>query len=397
MKLSKLMLTMAVAASAFAACNKQETTPVVENQVINKSVVLDIANALQTKTPGTTIADGAQVTLNDYQVFFADAQGILYTPKTVTAESNAETFFEAKNADTWGLVKQFHFLPTEVNKVIVIGNYGAKIEATNTTELTELVGELKLDDENNAGATNLRLYGIDESLEVVKGDEKNHEQDNTDPHPAPRYEAVVNLTPTVARFEVNGFEYALEEGRETREYVSMVVEQISVIDFYTEATVTYAGEVSAKTPYTFFQSPTFVLDDDTIYPKYFNDPKLVPGWYLDVVGTTLTGTTQDAKTWANTENLYAYHTFPTAVPTFVVKLTATDANGIVSNLYLTTKSLTYVNDDDEIVPLTETEDAAIYKMYFKFDDSDIRSAEKCINVTITVDSWDEVIVTPSFK
>ena len=392
MKLSKLMLAMAVAASAFVACNKQETTPVV-NQVINKSVVLDIANALQTKTPGTTIADGAQVTLNDYQVFFADAQGTLYTPKTVTAEPNAETFFEAKNADTWGLVKQFHFLPTEVTKVIVVGNYGSKITAADTDALTNAIEALEIGSQQTA--TNLRLYGIDESLVAVKGDEKNHEQDNTDPHPAPRYEAVVNLTPTVARFEVSGFEYALEEGREKREYVSMVVEQISVIDFYTEATVTYAGKVSAKTPYTFFQSPTFVLDDDTIYPKYFNDPKLVPGWYLDVVGAELTGTTQDAKTWANTENLYAYHTFPTAVPTFVVKLTATDENGIVSNLYLTTKRL--VLDDEDKTELTETADAKIYKMYFKFDDGDIRSAEKCINVTITVDSWDEVIVTPEFK
>ena len=392
MKLSKLMLAMAVAASAFVACNKQETTPVV-NQVINKSVVLDIANALQTKTPGTTIADGAQVTLKDYQVFFADAQGTLYTPKTVTAELNAETFFEAKNADTWGLVKQFHFLPTEVTKVIVVGNYGSKITAADTDALTNAIEALEIGSQQTA--TNLRLYGIDESLVAVKGDEKNHEQDNTDPHPAPRYEAVVNLTPTVARFEVSGFEYALEEGREKREYVSMVVEQISVIDFYTEATVTYAGKVSAKTPYTFFQSPTFVLDDDTIYPKYFNDPKLVPGWYLDVVGAELTGTTQDAKTWANTENLYAYHTFPTAVPTFVVKLTATDENGIVSNLYLTTKRL--VLDDEDKTELTETADAKIYKMYFKFDDGDIRSAEKCINVTITVDSWDEVIVTPEFK
>ena len=392
MKLSKLMLAMAVAASAFVACNKQETTPVV-NQVINKSVVLDIANALQTKTPGTTIADGAQVTLKDYQVFFADAQGTLYTPKTVTAELNAETFFEAKNADTWGLVKQFHFLPTEVTKVIVVGNYGSKITAADTDALTNAIEALEIGSQQTA--TNLRLYGIDESLVAVKGDEKNHEQDNTDPHPAPRYEAVVNLTPTVARFEVSGFEYALEEGREKREYVSMVVEQISVIDFYTEATVTYAGKVSAKTPYTFFQSPTFVLDDDTIYPKYFNDPKLVPGWYLDVVGAELTGTTQDAKTWANTENLYAYHTFPTAVPTFVVKLTATDENGIVSNLYLTTKRL--VLDDEDKTELTETADAKIYKMYFKFDDGDIRSAEKCINVTITVDSWDEVIVTPVFK
>ena len=86
MKINKLMLAMAVAASAFAACNKQETTPQVENQVINKSIVLNIANVMPgTKDPGSTIKDDTQVQLNSYQVFFSDGED-LYAPKTVTAE-----------------------------------------------------------------------------------------------------------------------------------------------------------------------------------------------------------------------------------------------------------------------------------------------------------------------
>ena len=384
------MLTMAVAASAFAACNKQETTPVV-NEVGNKSIVLDIPNVLMTKSASEAL-EGGQVQLNDYQVFFADEGGTFYTPKSVTAEPNAETWFDSENTDTWATTKQFHFLPTEVNEVIVIGNYGSKITAANKTALTGIVGELKLDDENDtAGASNLALYGV-ATPTPVKNNNPEHIVDGTDPHPSPLYEAKVNLTPTVARFEVTGFEYAqvMKDGvAQPREYASMVVESVSIIDFYTEATVTYAGVPTAKTPYTFFQGVNgFVVNDDTVYPNYFLSEDLdMTKWWYDNVNVTLTGTT-----WANSENVYAYHTFPAEVPTFIVKLKATDAAGVTTYLYLSTKSLILENGE----ALEETEDAKIYKMYFKFDDDDISSAEKCISVSITVDSWEVVDVTPEF-
>ena len=56
MKISKLMLGMAVAATTFAACNKEDITPVVEQG--NKSVTLNIANVFQTKGTGTEVAEG---------------------------------------------------------------------------------------------------------------------------------------------------------------------------------------------------------------------------------------------------------------------------------------------------------------------------------------------------
>jgi hypothetical protein len=132
MKLSKLMLTLAVAASAFAACNKQETTPVV-NEIGNKSIVLNIANVLPaTKTPGTQIG-ATQVTLNDYQIFFVDEDGNFYSPKDATASAVEDTYFEVTEEST--LSHQFHFLDNNVTRVIVVGNKGADFAPANEAAL----------------------------------------------------------------------------------------------------------------------------------------------------------------------------------------------------------------------------------------------------------------------
>ena len=73
MKLSKLMLTIACAAAALLGCQKENVTEV-QDQPINKSIVLNLANVMPaTKGTGTTIAHETQVTLNTYQIFFADA------------------------------------------------------------------------------------------------------------------------------------------------------------------------------------------------------------------------------------------------------------------------------------------------------------------------------------
>lgn len=403
------MLTIACATFALAACQKENVTEV-QDQVINKSVVLDIANVLMTKSEGTTIANNTPVQLNSFQVFFADKNGTFYTPKDQTAVTLTDTYY--KNGDTdYATTKQFHFLPKDVVEVIVVGNMN-QLTATNRTQLETLVKEVKLADEQTPTA--LRLYGIDSQLARMDEDAEDyeHETGTEDTHPEPLYKAEIELVPTVARFEISKFEYAAEtkevtdeEGNKTtveveRQYKTMVVDNISIIDFDTEATVTFAGVVTSKTPYQYFQgSESFpTLNDDNVYPNYLNlistayknAEDKTGWWYYDEPNASLA---EGAYAW--NEKLYAYHTFPAKVPTFVVGLTATDENGIVSKLYLTTKTLN-VKDGETTKPLTATEAADIYKMEFVFTDANLRSAEKCIEVVITVDTWKEKIVVPDF-
>ena len=397
------MLTLAVAASAFAACNKQETTPVVNDNMGNKSIVLNIANVMPgTKDPGSTIKNDTQVQLNSYQVFFSDGED-LYAPKTVTAENGEPTYFSGTAAAT--LTRQFHFLPKEVSKVIVVGNMPEITGITKHDDLLAKVNE-ELTIKSQQDPTALRLVGIDEALSTsssthIEGDTA------TDPHPQPLLKAEVNLVPTVARFEVTGFEYATDANG-VRQYQTMTVNDLSLRGYFMNAEVSFAGAVNANTPDNFFST---VLDDDHIYPDYFNSDKLVKTeWYYDEVNKLGVDADKnpvyswgvydkDGKLDAGTD-CYAYHVFPGAEPTFIVKLTATNeqlievdgATGnttITSNLYLTTKDLVGMPENGPVA-------GDIYRMYFKFDDTNLNSAEKCIEVVITVAKWNVVVVTPDF-
>ena len=398
MKINKLMLALAVAASAFAACNKQETTPVVENQPINKSIVLNLANVMpSTKGTGTTIADETQITLNNYQVFFADADGNFYTPKDKTAAADAETFFSytadedaPANPDA---VHQFHFLPQSVTKVVVVGNVSdTKLTAETYDELMTAVQELAI--ENQQDPTELVLYGMDASLTAMTGT-YDHETDGEDVHPEPLFKAEINLRPAVARVEITGFEYA-QLGEAARFFTEMTVDNLSVINWYQNATVALADDaitITAEDQDTYFGG---FYNDDTMYPDY-----LVPvkenlpanAWYFDTIDTLIPTDTYllgEKNVTAAGVNCWSYHMFPGALPRFIAELTGVnevEGTDITTKLYLQTVALGDLED---------VEAGKIYRMHFNFNDNDLRAAEKCIQVEITVAEWEVVPVTPTF-
>ena len=398
------MLTASIAAAALAACQKENVTEV-QDQPINKSIVLNLANVMPaTKGTGNTIADGTQVTLNNYQVFFADAAGKFYTPKDKTAAADAETFFSftATTPDVDpDVVKQFHFLPQSVTKVVVVGNAGtAKLNATTYDELMEDVKNLAI--ENQQKPDSLVLYGMDASLTAMPADTE-HETDNEDVHPSPLFKAEINLRPAVARFEVTGFEYSqtpVAEGETApaRLFSQMTVENLSVIHWNQNATVALADNaitVTASDPDTYFNG---YYNDDTMYPEYLVPVKknLPAGaWYFDTINKTIPtdGYLLGAKnvTAAGT-SCWSYHVFPGALPRFIAELTGVNNVGgtnITTKMYLQTTALGNLTDETVAA-------GNIYRMHFNFNDNDLRAAEKCIQVEITVAKWNVVAVTPSF-
>ena len=393
MRLSKLMLGMAVAAVSFAACNKEDITPSVEQG--NKSVTLSLANVLQTKSASNQVA-ADEIKLNSFQVFFSDGT-TLYSPKNVDGKGTATTRFTQQEAD--GLY-EFHFLPKAVNQVIVVGNM-AQLDVTTHAALLAAVKDLTVGGEQNPA--NVRLMGIDTSLEAGKTE---HVADNNTgintgiQHPDPYVHADVNLSPAVARFEITGFEYALKTGAEKRNYTAMTVENLSIRNYYTKAEVNFANVPT--TDAADLLNFGGALTKDNVYVNYFN--VLEEGWWLDEVGTTL-----DADAYAAVVNVpgatetepakdcYAYNVFPGALPQFLMQLTGAEG-GVESPLYLMTSALKVKNANNEMVALTAEDITAgnVYRMAMKFDDSNLQNPEKCIEVSITVDEWVVVAVTPEF-
>ena len=378
------MLGMAVAAVSFAACNKEDITPSVEQG--NKSVTLSLANVLQTKSASNQVA-ADEIKLNSFQVFFSDGT-TLYSPKTVDGKGTATTRFTQQEAD--GLY-EFHFLPKAVNQVIVVGNM-AQLDVTTHAALLAAVKDLTVGGEQNPA--NVRLMGIDTTLEAGKTE---HAAGNNTgiQHPDPYVHADVNLSPAVARFEITGFEYALKTGAEKRNYATMTVDNLSIRNYYTEAEVNFANVPT--TDEADLLNFGGALTKDNVYVNYFN--VLEAGWWLDKVGTTL-----DADAYAavvnvpgatETEpakNCYAYNVFPGALPQFLMQLTGAEG-GVESPLYLMTSALKV---DGVALAAEDITAGNVYRMAMKFDDSNLQNPEKCIEVSITVDEWVVVAVTPEF-
>ena len=377
------MLGMAVAAVSFAACNKEDITPSVEQG--NKSVTLSLANVLQTKSASNQVA-ADEIKLNSFQVFFSDGT-TLYSPKTVDGKGTATTRFTQQEAD--GLY-EFHFLPKAVNQVIVVGNM-AQLDVTTNAALLAAVKDLTVGGEQDPA--NVRLMGIDTVLEP--GETEHAAGNNTGiQHPDPYVHADVNLSPAVARFEITGFEYALKTGAEKRNYTAMTVDNLSIRNYYTEAEVNFANVPSPKALLNFGGA----LTKENVYVDYFNKLGEEPVWWLDKVGTTLADNAYasvvaiPATETEPAKNCYAYNVFPGALPQFLMQLTGAEG-GVESPLYLMTSALKV---DGVALAAEDITAGNVYRMAMKFDDSNLQNPEKCIEVSITVDEWVVVAVTPEF-
>ena len=167
MKVKSFLLTALAASMTFVACdNKDDEMGQLDNTP--KSVSIDLSNVIPvTRGAGQEVEDNSKVSLTDLQVFFTDGT-TLYKGKTI----------EGTEAD-----KVFHFLPAEVNKVIVVGNNGSQINASTYVDLKK---DLIIAEQQNP--TDLDLYKEVELTSVSGQDEAGH----------PLYKAKVVLEPRVS-------------------------------------------------------------------------------------------------------------------------------------------------------------------------------------------------------
>lgn len=373
MKVKSFLLTALAASMTFVACdNKDDEMGQLDNTP--KSVSIDLTNVIPvTRGAGQAIEGNPKVSLADLQVFFTD--GINLHKGKTTEGTDAEHYFSTKSGFDSRADKVFHFLPAEVNKVIVVGNNGSEITATTYAQLKE---ELLIADQQDPD--DLDLYK-EVALTTVSGEDKfGH----------PLYKADVKLEPRVSRIEIGAFMYnAPTEGQ--RKYKSIEVQQVMLNNYFGKA------------------------DNQTGTANTINNSTITPGtifglfetatdaWYNDVFETeaedklpliTLDEATQYKHTYAKENLRPAYHFFPkddtigsTNHPQILVKLIGTTAEGNKVPLYLATRTFT---------PAVTADFAKIYVMNFEFDDEDLANPQKCVEVTVDVMSWDVVPVTPEF-
>ncbi len=342
MKHLGLLTGAALAAIALLACNKEEVK--VDDGPM-KSVEVNLTNIL-TRSAGTAIADGTTITLKECHILFTDGTNF-FLGKNADG-TDADQYFGA--ADIPSGPVRFHFLPAAVNKVVVVGN-GGTVSAANLAAL-----ERDIMIENQQDAESLLLYG--ESGLTLTAELDEH---------TPLYKATVNLVPRVARLEVSGFECKFSD---PPVYQEVVLGKIALNNYYSKSKLV--------TP-----TPSVPVNQTIEEGTVFSWISSLTGWRVDPVGVTLT---PKAAGPDNTKTL-VYHTFPAMVPQLVV----TSANDNAP-AYLATSGLKLQDG----TAITAFEAGKIYKLAFKFNDTDFNQPLKCIDVTVTVAAWKVVPVMPAF-
>ncbi len=362
MKIKNLLTLTAMATMAFTACNKDENGAGAGDNT-PKSVTLSLKNVVAGTRAASDAVKAGKVEVKNLQVLFVANNGNLIQGKTVGNEPAQHYFdFESPKEQTEldGFSKEFHFLPANVTKVIVVGNIGE----VSATDVTGLKKELNIDDEQDADR--LSLYA-EKTLDVVSGlDDEEH----------PVYEVAVTLAPRVSRIEVVNFSYT----GSSHEYESIEVKQIVLNNYYTSANFAdgKVGDTKVSEP----------ISTETA-PKFFAE---AAGWSSDKFGgngNPLSAITLSAanESMAYTDNAQrpAYHFFPNAAdikeesghPQLVVQLIGT-RDGIQEPLFLATSGFS--------VPVSP-DFAQLYRVNFAFDDSVLQNPEKCVEVSVDVVEW----------
>ena len=407
MKLSKFMCAAFAAAMVLAGCNKENETPVDDGSNGFKSCVLQLENVALTKLPSTDyISNNTAVTLNSFQVFFSDGTNI-YQAYESDGVAVADTYFDSAT-DELTAMKQFHFLPHAVNEVLVIGNFDeitnlGTVDETGKYSLTrqqlrEHINQLEIATQQNP--KDMKLFGVDQSLEASGG---NH---NSGGDVNPVYLAKVELKPTVARFEITGFNYDLDPVTAARKYTSLSIKQLTVRSYFEKATVAVSGESTLTVTGSqndAYNESTYPITDGNAN-AYFNAVN-GRGWFADAPNITfeddtwskgnLTPTTDAPYTAESVDPvLYSYHLFPGQVPQFLVRLEAQPISGATEHLYLMTNSLR--KSATEILLPQDILPGNIYRMAFTFSDGSFEQPEKCIELTVSVAKWQVNVLTPEF-
>ena len=378
MKATKLMLSACFAVLALVSCNKVETDDFQKSSL--KSVELSLSNVqFVTKAPGgAEISDGQAVVVSSFQVFFTDGANV-YSGKT-TAGEDIDAYYTADDTGAvaeLGTAQTYHFLPDAVNKVVVVGNL-PKIE--NAKTMADINRAVYAKDQQDQ--TTLTLYA--ESGLTQTG---NHVED-PDGHSAILYTANCNLLPLIARLEVKSAGITFND---PAKFDKVEFDKLIFADYYGEANL-MTGAVS-----NLF---TVDLTNDITAFNYINST--TDGfWDNDKVTLTATPTQTAEENTVETNISYSFFPNENVGPVLILNTLATAAGSTTSApAYVYTSQ--FKHGESILLPYSEDghkgfKPGHIYRIEsFNFNEDKLVHQDKCIDVTVTVESWKVVAVTPVF-
>lgn len=355
--MKKFFMALAAVAMVATSCVQGDDDFAVKGP--QKSVQFSLANVISTRGVDAPIPNATKVNLKNYQVFFVDAAGDFYAGSTIDGGVVSQ-YFTTVSSDPM----TFHFLPAAVEKVVVVGNYGSEITATNLDAVKALAATWTAQQNDE----NLLVYGEANLVAATENDEH-----------ANTYVAKVNVKPLVARIEIGGFVCGFSD---SPAYDEVHVTMVALNNYYTGYTIGGTPSNLSKTE----------INTNTAYP-FFNATALA-GSKDEVSGVALTPA---APTADFAEDKYlVYHTFAGEVPQLVVRVVGVKG-GVESPLYLATSA--FYEGTNKI---TEFKAGDIYRMkfngknHFAFNEENLSQPEKCVEVSIEAAQWFIVNVTPEF-
>lgn len=374
MKTAKMFL-VTLAALSMAACSNNDEIPGMNNEG-TKSVALRLDGlATSTKAVGDP-QEAGKIALSNLTVYFTDGTNIL-KKETLNSESPAWS-----ELTTTGHV--FHQLPSAVNAIQIVGNSDGKTITEGT--VTALKGSV-LKAAGEQEFTNVTLFGEDTELTKTTADEHG---DNV-------YTATVDLKPLVARFEIGNIA-CTDMG--TGPVSGFDLKVIGLMDF--NSGVTLAGAASG-TEYTLAN----VLEPGSEPAEgkvIFGEADDEADWAWDKI----TGATNitDAIPWNPGESgdkKFVYQFIPNKL-----------ANGKMAQVKLVLDNVVWTdgtnNPFNSIVTakfqkggedLTAFEAGKIYTVDYKFKGENVGPWNpddvKCVQINVTVTSWEIVALTPVFE
>ena len=393
MKTSKMILSAIVAVIATVACNKQETSPEDFNYEL-KTVEISFEGLTFTKAVTSDfVSNETAVNLTSFKIFLTDGQNILKAASDGTTEP--VYYYSVAAGEALPKSVTVHYVPSAVNKVVVVGNVEETWGDSFTTYNALKSAQLNL--ENEQDVESLTLFG--ESALSAAGSAEDHDNGKT----YNVYSASVKLAPLVARFEVDGF--AMVFNSDPAKFVKVEVKQVALDNYYAKTTLSPLAPTSLTTKLT-------EVNDASVF-QYFTNNLSVSGelaWYYDALPASdvvldkanATGSPLVAADDMATKK--SYHFFPsTEVPRFYIQLaTYVDGEDVALPSYIYSKGFkTSAGEDVTFAP------GYVYRMNFKgapnngdgdlpFEEEDINQLDKCLEITVDVIDWAVVSIYPEF-
>ena len=399
MKLTKLMLSACVAALALVSCQKEEG-PSVKGEY--KSVEIEINNLFMTKSAGETIADGTAVTLKNFRIYLTDGTNFYWDATNESGEVLLEAAYQFNAMPSAPIA--FHFVNPLVNKVVAVANLTDEQYAGIKTYAD--ITALKLDIAAQQNPDALALFAED-ALEAT-GEQHIPKGDTHEPGEnriTNVYEADLTFTPRVARLELDGFAIGFNAGERAR-YNKISIHQVAFNNYYPTTSLSNGTEegtlvdCKAENP----ASAVAYLTGNTGTEWYSDKTSLEFNRPADMT----------ANTWVEKEigKTFYYHFFPIATanaeaegyPELMFQLSTVDKDNAVSSTYIYTKNF---KKGAEVI--TEFEEGKIYRMNFSasvesdkgdgdvpVNEDDIDQLGRCLDITVEVDDWNVILVTPEF-